>query len=271
MAYKDLLTIVTRANGDAAFAVAETIAARWPCHVAGLHVAELPQMLASANGAELWADVTTKIRADNAADRARVSERMRKFDPPGEMRSVETFTGAIEDTVAYNALHADLVIMERSNDPLNGAVQEAVLFKSGRPLLLAPTDWRGGRIGRRILVAWSAKREAARALADAAPLLEGAEQVAVVTVDAKPPFGASSPPGVDIAAHLARRGVDVDLRHVDGLGRAAEDALIDEARAIDADLIVMGGYGHSRLRQFVFGGVTRALMERAPLPLFLSH
>lgn len=271
MAFKDLLTIVTRADAEAAFVAAETVAARWPGRLAGLHLAELPQMLAGANGAELWADVTTKVRADNAAERDRVAKRLQRFDPPAEMRSVETFAGAIDDVVAYNAIHADLVIMARSGDALNAAAIEAVLFRSGRPLLLAPPDWRSGPIGQRVLVAWEPKREAARALADAAPFLEGADEVAVVTVDAKPPFGASSPPGVDIAAHLARRGVDVDLRNVDGLGRTVEDALIDEARAIDADLIVMGGYGHSRLRQFVFGGVTRALTERSPLPLFLSH
>jgi nucleotide-binding universal stress UspA family protein len=70
---------------------------------------------------------------------------------------------------------------------------------------------------------------------------------------------------------LARKGLDVQLRNADGLGRSPEEALIAEARHMDADLIVMGGYGQSRLREFVFGGVTRALTRTSPLPLFLSH
>ncbi len=125
-------------------------------------------------------------------------------------------------------------------------------------------------LGKRIMVAWKSKREAARALADAAAFMQDAEHVAVVTVDAKP-NGDGAGPGRDICRHLARRGVEVELRNADGLGRSSEDALLEEARHIGADLIVMGGYGQSRLREFVFGGVTRALTRTSPVPLLLSH
>jgi nucleotide-binding universal stress UspA family protein len=134
-----------------------------------------------------------------------------------------------------------------------------------------PKAWREGPLGKRILVAWNGKREAARALADAAPFLEGAEAVHIVTIDAHPAFEGAAEPGVEIAEYLARHDLKVELRQVDGMGRPAEAALIDEARTLGADLVIMGGFGHSRLRQFVFGGVTRALSRSAPLPLFMSH
>jgi nucleotide-binding universal stress UspA family protein len=92
----------------------------------------------------------------------------------------------------------------------------------------------------------------------------------VTTVDARP-NGEGAAPGRDITRHLARHGVNVELRNVDGLGRASAAVLMDEARELGADLMVMGGYGHSRLRQFVFGGVTRALIAASPVPLLLSH
>jgi nucleotide-binding universal stress UspA family protein len=147
---------------------------------------------------------------------------------------------------------------------------EGALFKSGRPVLLVPTEEQPRSIGRRIVVAWKAKREAARALADAEPFLREADQITVVTVDATPD-GYGQGPGRDISAYLAHKGFNVELRNVDGLGQPAELALIKEARALEADLIVMGGYGHSRLREFIFGGVTRALSRNATIPVLMSH
>ncbi|MGE3143845.1 MAG: universal stress protein [Hyphomonadaceae bacterium] len=271
MAFKDLLAIVLSAEQESVLAAAEALAARWKAHVAALHLVELPQPVATPYGADMWGEIMPEARQQAAADREKISARLKSFDPPAELRWAEAYPALLEDAVAYSALHADLTIVESASAGPGRLALEAALFNSGRPLLVTPPQWRGDALGRRILVAWSATRECARAVADAAPFLEAAESVRIVTVDAKPASGSSSPPGVDIAAHLARRGTDVDLRHVDGLGREAEDALLDEARAIDADLIVMGGYGHSRLRQFVFGGVTRALTQMTPVPLFMAH
>lgn len=107
-------------------------------------------------------------------------------------------------------------------------------------------------------------------LADAEPFLQAADQITVVTVDAQ--FdGYGEGPGRDICTYLAHKGFSVELRNVDGMGRQAEVALMNEARALDADLIVMGGYGHSRLREFVFGGVTRAMSRSATTPVLMSH
>jgi nucleotide-binding universal stress UspA family protein len=147
---------------------------------------------------------------------------------------------------------------------------EAVLFGSGRPVLLIPPEWSKGPVGRNIVIGWNGKREASRALADAAPLLDRAERVAVVTVNgnAVRPGEAS---GGDVVEYLARRGVRAELHDIGGHGLSEAEALVAEAQKCDADMIVIGGYGRPRLGEIIFGGVTRHLTMTAPVPLFLSH
>lgn len=268
----DILAVLTSASEDSVFNAAEVLSRRWKAHVAALHLAHLPE----APGAEmyvagnLWAKLIDDSRAASAAELKTIMTRGTRMDPGLEVRQAEVVLGTVESIVTEHALHADLTVMQRPESELAHAAFEGVLFSSGRPVLLVPPQWKGEALGKRVMVAWKSKRESARALADAAAFLHEAEQVVVVTVDAKP-NGYGAGPGRDISRHLARRGLDVELRNVDGLGRAAEEALIAEARDIDADLIVMGGYGQSRLREFVFGGVTRSLTRTSPLPLFLSH
>jgi nucleotide-binding universal stress UspA family protein len=218
----------------------------------------------------LWAELVTQARARFARDREAVRKRLDRMDAPVELRQEEAMLGSVEALVAKHAMHADITVMASSSDASVEAAFEGALFKSGRPLLLVPMDKKPASIGKRIVVAWKAKREAARALADAEPFLRGADQVTVVTVDAQ--FdGYGEGPGRDICTYLAHKGLNVELRNIDGMGRPAEVALMDEARALEADLMVMGGYGHSRLREFVFGGVTRALSRSATMPVLMSH
>jgi nucleotide-binding universal stress UspA family protein len=221
--------------------------------------------------ADAWMQVLAQAREAAAVEHQRIVKRLSAFARPAEARAVEVTVASVERIAALNAMHADLTILERSEAQLLTAAFEGALFRSGRPVLLMPPNWRGGALGRRILAAWVARREAARALADASPFLSEAEHVSVVSVDAASSPEDGAPPGVDISAQLARHGFDVELRQVDGLGRAAEDVLIDEAHALDADLIVMGGSGHSRVREFMFGGVTRSMARKSPLPVLLSH
>lgn len=178
--------------------------------------------------------------------------------------------------IALRTRLADLTIMLRPH----GAVQEhdresvleEVLFGSGRPVMLVPPEGRKGAIGRDIVIAWNGRREAARALADAMMFVDGADRVTVVTVDAVQAHGDGDLlPGSDVVAHLARKGVVAGLRNIRSTGGRQGEALIDDATAHGADLIVMGGYGTARLREMVFGGVTRTLSRAAPVPILLSH
>lgn len=195
--------------------------------------------------------------------------RMRRIEAPARMRSEEVLAGAIEDVVVRHAAHADLIIMERPSDSFSREGLEAVLFKSGRPVLLAPPDWRGDAIGRRILVTWSQSREATRAVADAAAFLEEAEAVTIVSVETNARLNVPQPLGSEIAAHLIRRGVATHARLIESHSRREEAAFVDEASATGADLIVMGASSRSQLRRLLKADSRGA--AGAPIPLFLSR
>lgn len=270
---KDLLAIVAAPGEFAGLAAAESLSRRWTSHLTVLHLAQLPDPVgvSPSFGSDLWSQTIEEARKESAAERAVLERWVAERTPEAELKSVEVLGAAADAIVTYTALHTDLTILASGTAPAADAAFEAALFKSGRPVLVMPREWSSGDIGSQPIIAWNGKREAARAVADAAPFLQEAKSVHVVTVDAQPAFEGAPAPGVDIAAHLTRRGLKVDLRQVDGEGASAESIILQEARAVGADLIVMGGFGHSRLRQFVFGGVTRALWRSAPLPLLMSH
>jgi nucleotide-binding universal stress UspA family protein len=125
----------------------------------------------------------------------------------------------------------------------------------------------------RVLVAWDGSHEAARAVHDALPLLVRAERgVSLVVVDPERLAGRTGDqPGADMAAHLARHGVRVEVATIPGAGLSVADVLLDRATDESADLIVMGGYGHARLREVVLGGTTRKILKQMTVPVLFSH
>lgn len=224
----------------------------------------------------LWTEVLATLRSDFAKERGDLEQRCRRAAFPLETRALESAAALLGGDAAVQARHADLCVMLRpkggSSEADRIAMFEQVLFGSGRPVLLMPPNWKRAAIGRNVVVGWNGKREAARAMADATPFLERAEKVEVVAVDAKPDSdGFGEAPGVDITAHLARKKIRAELCNVDGLGRSNGEALLAEAHAKQADLIVIGGYGRPRLSEWVFGGVTREILERAEVPVLISH
>jgi nucleotide-binding universal stress UspA family protein len=268
MTAMDILATVTTPEQESAFAALEYLGKRWDAHLNALYLAPRAEPIVGdpAYTATLWAQVVTETQKAGAAAYEAMQKRVARIDASVEVRREEVYLGTIEGAAGRHAMHADLCIMQAPKTAHEDAAFEGALFQSGRPVLLMPQTWKAGTIGKRVVVAWKAKREAARALADAAPFLADADQVTVVTVDAE-----NEGDGRDIARHLAHKGLKVELRNLDGMGRPAEAALLDEARTLSADLLVMGGYGQSRLRQFVFGGVTRAVTRDCPLPVLMSH
>jgi nucleotide-binding universal stress UspA family protein len=123
---------------------------------------------------------------------------------------------------------------------------------------------------RRAIVAWDGSREAARATSDAIPLLRSAELVLILVVDARD-TGGGVLPGSELAVHLARHGVKAEARQVPSAGTSVTRVLLAQARDEAADLLVMGGYGHSRVREMLFGGTTRTFLDQAAIPVLLAH
>lgn len=280
MSLKDIVVFMFSTKEDeAALAAGEALARASDADLTAILLEMQPDPVYTMEGVmvtQMWAEVLSEARKGFAKEKADLEVRVKQSERLIAVRELLGYSGLAATDAAVNARHADLSIMVRpgGSKPFEyrNAMFEGVLFGSGRPVMIVPPNWKGEHIGKRVVVAWNGKRESARALADAMPLLECAEAIFVVTVDAKPSYtGVGPAPGEDITAHLARRGLKVELRNLDGLGQGEMDTLINEARAVDADLIVMGGYGRARLSEMVFGGMTRTMSERSPFPVLMSH
>jgi nucleotide-binding universal stress UspA family protein len=214
------------------------------------------------------------VRKQAVVQRDKLDTRLKRMDSRVALRAIEGEAQMIARLAALNARHADIAVAVRPIDKLDNRenVIVSTLFGGGRPVLMLPPAFKQEFAPKRVMVAWNASKEAARAAADAAPFLANASEVRVLTVDAKPEFmGHGDAPGEDYTAHLARRGLKVELVNADGAGRDAGEVIAAEAKAFGADLLVMGAYGHSRMREFVFGGVTRLLLRNSDIPILLSH
>ena len=280
MSIKDVLALAISLEHDmAALKAAAALAHHYGARATALVVAIHPASHFAAEDAplsEVLADIAKGSQASAAKERARIAAWLEKAPARFEVRDMAVEQAVIDREVIAHALYADLVVLARASPPQENrarrALLEHVVFGSGRPVLLVPGAWRRERTWERIVIGWNAKREAIRAVSDALPLLQAARQVVVATIDAAPSAtGHGEAPGWELAAYLARHGVPAEVRNIDGLGRSESKALIDEAIAIDADLIVMGAYGHARVAEFIFGGVTRDLLNASPVPLFLAH
>jgi nucleotide-binding universal stress UspA family protein len=165
----------------------------------------------------------------------------------------------------------DLVVMGQSQAEgvrLAPQVPERVVLESGRPTLMIPYAGVFERVGGRILVAWNGTREAARAVADTLPLLVRAEQVVVLEIDLAEDRAA---PGSALVAHLRRHGAKAEARHTVSAGIALGEILLSAVADAGSDLLVMGAYGHSRVRELALGGVTRTVLEEMTIPVVMSY
>jgi len=176
------------------------------------------------------------------------------------------------DALSLHGRYADLTIVSQDDpdgDPTSYPNLGADLaLSSGRPIMIVPYIGAGPTIGKKILLSWDGGREAGRAMHDALPLLEEADVVHVLLVE---PRGLGDDPGADVARHLARHGVKVQVTVRDGSGLDAAQEMLNFVSDQAIDLMVMGCYGHSRLREAVFGGVTKTILNEMTIPVLLAH
>jgi len=175
------------------------------------------------------------------------------------------------DAVGYQARYHDLTVIPLGNASRDvQAIAEGALFGSGRPALLLPTSRNAPSAFRHGLIAWDGSRAAARALADGLGLLERAESVTIAAVLGEKPLPDEMM--LDrLQSYLESRNITPAISRIPHRGAAVGQALGDHAREIGADFIVMGGFGHSRVRDFVLGGATRYMLANATMPVLLSH
>ncbi len=275
MAIVDVLApVFGDAADEAALAATQTLDVFENAHVAVALTAPLPIPVVTdgLSATFVMSEIADSIRAETRKLRAQLAAR--RWDRNVEVRTVEGPALLAVQALTMAARHADLAVMSIGADrpEIVGDVFEALLMDSARPILVVPRAWRAKPALKRVFVAWNASRVAARALADAMPFLKRADLVIVGTVDAQPSLtGVGALPGADIAAHLARHGCTVEVRNIDGLGEDSGEAMLSAALAAGADLVVMGGYGHPRLQEALFGGATKTMLRKAPMPLLVSH
>jgi nucleotide-binding universal stress UspA family protein len=279
MAIRDILVhLDTAPRAKARLDLAAALAQRLQAHLTGLFVLDIPLPAfagTEVSGAAAMAQIIEDVRASGLEDAKAVEatfrETLRREGLPGEWRLVE---GTTATQLAVNGRYADLLVIGQAtpDSPAGNVAIEAALFQSGRPVLVVPHSGELPSLGRRVLVGWNASREATRALHDALPLMAGAESVTVLTINAEPGVeGHGEQPGADIALHLARHGLQVTVRRIQGADIGAGDLLLNEAADLGADLLVIGGYGHSRFREFMLGGATRTMLGQMTVPVFMSH
>jgi nucleotide-binding universal stress UspA family protein len=204
---------------------------------------------------------------------ARFDEAARRAGISAESRIIPASISGAADQFGRLGRRFDLVMVgqaERDKAAAAEVVDEGALFESGRPVIFVPYIQKAGLKLDRVMVCWDASRAATRAIADAMPFLHKAKQVEIVIVSNKP--GKSDEvPGADLAQHLARHGLKVDVKRITSPDIDVASTILSYAADSSADMLVMGGYGHSRLREFVWGGVTRGILETMTLPALMSH
>jgi nucleotide-binding universal stress UspA family protein len=276
MTYKTILVhLADERRAERVLEPAIDVARRSNAHLIGIHVAPgipdaspfaLPyatELMNAALGAERA--VATKLKAE--------FERMTSNQPfVAEWISAEAPGADLAGRVIAHARAADLVVASQA-DPdweLGPVLEfpERLVMESGRPVLVVPYAGRHSVVGRTAAVAWAPRREATRAVFDSLPLLQ---QAAIVHVLSAPEDGAGAWPDTAILAALARQGVTAKSHALQASERDVGEEILSAIADLGVDLLVVGAYGHSRLREFVFGGTTRHVMRHMTTPTLLSH
>jgi nucleotide-binding universal stress UspA family protein len=267
---KSILTMAWTSEDPAAFDLAANIARKFGARLIGLEPPSYGVMSMAWADAGMGAPIGGGL-AEDAEERQRVAAVRQAFEEratglASEWRSAEDSGPTAIGTIgrAY-----DLIVLPQPGalPKMPESVFETALFDSGRPVLVVPPGY-SGMVGKRILFAWNGSTESARAISLAMPVLSDAEAIEVLSVEGAMVPG---PTALEIADSLKSHGLNVTGQHVKPGSKTAGQTIVDRAQALGADLIVKGAYTQSRLRQMIFGGVTRDLILSSPLPVLFSY
>jgi nucleotide-binding universal stress UspA family protein len=259
---------------DVAGDFAVSTAALFDAHVSGVAFAMEPPIGSLGDGYSSAIFDTYRAEQKAQAERAvgAFESRARLAGVTYQSRILTEYMPETAAMFGAMARHHDLSVVAQSepgDEGIESLTIQSALFDSGRPVLVVPYIQKEGIKLDRVMVCWDGSRSAARAVADALPLLRRAGQVDVVTVERKE--RRNDLRGAQIAEHLARHKVKVDLKSVVAPDSETASVILSQAADTDADLIVMGGYGHSRLREFVLGGATRDMLGAMTAPVLMAH
>lgn len=258
-------------------AVAVELAERQGAHLVGVHARppfEAPVFFEGGMPMDsLFASYEASAKADQAAASAAFEKAVKGRQLSHEWRVTDGF---IDSELAIQARYADLLVVGQTDPdaqtPTPSDLPEAVVLSTGRPTLVVPHIGVRTQPGDTVMLCWNASRESARAAADALPLLRTAKKVIVLVIDPRSsPAGHGAEPGADVAQWLARHGVKVTVQRDVAADSDVGGVILSRAADHNVDLIVMGVYGHSRVREMVLGGASRTLLSSMTVPVFISH
>jgi nucleotide-binding universal stress UspA family protein len=264
------------AADDMRLAAVDDIATLFRSHIIGLFLNPIP-LLAPVDGGTAGAlrpvDPLHQAIENGNTMEAALAMRLARLEKPVKLRRFDVFADDVADIAAREARSADTFVALRPNGELQEPERlvEGVLFGSGRHLILVPDGERSKGAFDRVLIAWDGSRESARALAEAMPFLHKAEEVTIVIVGGETAIWNQSMAVADAVNHLKHHGIDAVVERAAARKRDVGAKLIAEAERRKTDLLVMGGYGHSRLRERLLGGVTYELLHEAPVPLLVAR
>lgn len=270
-------TILVQAGSDARaevrLNVALSLAAKFDAHVTALHVIPTP-IIPTGYADFIPAGVIEQEigRLKDVAAEAKQAA-MKIADRAGRNVEWRESGGPQISNLIEQGYYSDLVVVDQKGPMDEGLPGTMVLAAPlalgvGRPVFCVPYVGNFPSLGKRVMIAWNGSREATRAAHDALPFLKKAEQVIVFSVN---PASRTHYPGADMATHLARHGVKVEAKHTVARDVGVGDALLGALSDFGTDLLVMGAYGHSRMRELAFGGATRSILETMTVPVLLSH
>lgn len=280
MTYKTILAILqSEADAPRVLDLALPLARRHDSHVIGLHAEALPMVMASPMGGpvvDMRVDLQDDANRRHTVIRDLFNERARTEDVAREWRGFDSVSGDSAVSGIESARSADLVVAQQTDPDATASMVanvEALLFESGRPVLLVPYVQRErAEPFRKVVLAWNRSRQAARAAFEALPLLREAGHVEILCVDPEDYMRQDAGvAGSSIAAALARHDIEVVVHAEQSDGLSHGEVIANRVAESGADLLVMGAFGSSRLKEFVFGGATRTILQAMPVPTLMTH
>jgi nucleotide-binding universal stress UspA family protein len=273
---KDIVVNLGLGAKDPAGDYAVSIAQAFEAHVLGVAFSYEPIIPGSVMGGIPPEFIESqRVESDKRARSAiaRFEQTAKRAGVSAESRVMSASISGAADQLGRLGRRFDLVVVgqpEREKSASDEVVDEGVLFESGRPVVFVPYIQKAGLKLDRVMVCWDGSRAATRAIADAMPFLQKAKQVEIVMVASKAGKN-DEVPGADLGQHLARHGLKVGVKRITSPDIDVPSTILSYAADSSADMIVMGGYGHSRLREFVLGGATSGMLESMTVPTLMSH
>lgn len=277
MPIKDIVTIVDLKGEQPASRLAADLAVRLDAHLAGFAPVVEPvatSYMAGPLPANIIETARERAREEAGAGLAAFAEIARRAGARFEENRFSLVDGTAATLVARARL-ADLTVVGQERregefvEPARGPIIETLLFETGVPVLVVPYIFRGAFALDHVTIAWDGGRMAARAVHAALPLLELAGKVSVLVItDGR---AREEEPGADVATYLSRHGLEVEIVRGAAPNGDIAAGILNHVSDHDADMVVMGGYGHSRIREFVLGGVTRQMLEEMTVPTLMAH